>query len=174
MEHGACTLDISSDEESSVQERGDRGKENVPPMDDVSQTSSPLTSPSGSGAQESVADMKRASRRRREVEEGACDVDRAPLGQLNVEDFWAEGCDGESYFLVPAEEEVVEEVETPSKAIPAFDFAVDVKGKGKEVDIDALMQKDDFEGGAKAAVLEPMEKVDAFDVWESGSAKGDD
>lgn len=38
LEHGACTLDISSDEESVRGSRSERGKENVAPADDVSQT----------------------------------------------------------------------------------------------------------------------------------------
>jgi len=50
-----------------------------------------------------------------------------------------------------------------------------MKGKGKEVDIDALMRKDDFEYGRKAALLEPIEKAEeGFALWESGSDKGDD
>ncbi|RAL61712.1 hypothetical protein DID88_002780 [Monilinia fructigena] len=38
MEHSTCTLDISSDEESLTRLRDERGKENVPPPDDISQT----------------------------------------------------------------------------------------------------------------------------------------
>lgn len=44
MEHSTCTLDLSSDEESRVRERDERGKENVPPQDDVSQTRTAVTS----------------------------------------------------------------------------------------------------------------------------------
>lgn len=114
----------------------------------------------------------RASRKKM-MDVDAIDVDRAPLGDLVAEDFYAEGCDPESVFLVPSEAsaEDVEE-EEPTKA--TFDFVADVKGKGKEVeiDIDTLMSKDT--SAPKAALLEPIEKAeDGFALWESGSDKGD-
>lgn len=169
MEHGACTLDISSDEESAARARDERGKENVPPMDDVSQTRSLVNDTN----EESMRDVKARMRaRRREAEEGAIDVDRSPLGDLAAEDFYAEGCDGTSVFIVPAEEEAETDVEGEAK--PVFDFApeIDIKGKGKEIDVEHLMQKDDFEAAPKAVLLEPIEKAEeGFEVWESGSAK---
>jgi hypothetical protein len=172
MEHGACTLDISSDEESLARARDERGKENVPPLDDISQTRSHVDT-----TEESMRDVKaRLRARRREAEEGAIDVDRSPLGDLAAEDFYAEGCDGTSVFIIPAEEEVETDVEGESK--PMFDFApeIDIKGKGKEVsldvDVEQLMRKDDFEAAPKAVLLEPIEKAEeGFEVWESGSAK---
>jgi len=90
-------------------ERDNRGKENVPPPDDISQTRTSLSSSSGinvAEAEASMADLKariRASRLKREEAEGAIECDRAPLGDLAAEDFYAEGCDGESVFLVAAE-----------------------------------------------------------------------
>ena len=64
------------------------------------------------------------------------------------------------------------------EAVPmTFNFIAEVKGKGKEidVDVDALMRKDDFVSAPKAALLEPIEKAEeGFEVWESGSAKGDE
>ena len=44
----------------------------------------------------------RAARMKREVE-GAIEVERAPLGDLVAEEFWAEGRDGSSVFLIPSE-----------------------------------------------------------------------
>lgn len=174
MEHSTCTLDISSDEESRARERDFRGKENVPPPDDISQTRTSLSSTSNIDATElSMHDIKariRASRKKREVEEGACDVDRAPLGDLAAEDFYAEGCDGESVFLVPAEASEEEEQVEPEQSPMTFDFIADVKGKGKELDIDTLMSKDGLAPPAK--LLEPIEKAEeGFELWESGSAK---
>lgn len=171
MEHSTCTLDISSDEESRVRERDCRGKENVPPPDDISQTRTYLSSTSSVEAELSMHDIKariRASRKKREVDEGACDVDRAPLGDLAAEDFYAEGCDGESVFLVPAE--ASEEEEQSADCQTTFDFIADLKGKGKELDIDTLMSKDGL--APKAKLLEPIEKAEeGFELWESGSAK---
>ncbi|KAF4628884.1 hypothetical protein G7Y89_g9271 [Cudoniella acicularis] len=179
MEHSTCTLDISSDEESAARMRDERGKENVPPPDDVSQTRTVLSSSSLDMAESSMSDLKariKARRSRRQLEEGAIEIDRSPLGDLAAEDFYAEGCDGESVFLIPSdvpEEEEAQEQEQ-EHAPMAFDFVAEVKGKGPEVDIDTLMQKDDFEMAPKAVLLEPIEKAeDGFDVWESGSSKGE-
>jgi len=183
MEHSTCTLDISSDEESRARERDCRGKENVPPPDDVSQTRTSLSSSSVEAAEMEMRDVKarvRAARMKREAEEGAIEVDRAPLGDLAAEEFWAEGCDGSSVFLIPSEaseenENAEEEEGQVEECAVAFDFIAEVKGKGKEIDIDALMSKDCFEVAPKAALLEPIEKAEeGFEVWESGSAKGDE
>ncbi|KUJ17594.1 uncharacterized protein LY89DRAFT_684602 [Mollisia scopiformis] len=153
MEHGACTLDISSDEEGAGRERDARGKENVPPVDDVSQT----------------------SRGRRAVqEEGSIEVDRSPLGDLCKEDFYAEGVAEGDVFVVREEEEGEEEKEVSVE----FDFA---GGEGKEVveidvvpelDVETLMQRPSSTAAPKAALLQPIEKAEeGFELWESGSAK---
>jgi hypothetical protein len=174
MEHSTCTLDISSDEESVRRERDNRGKENVPPPDDISQTRTSLSSRNLNVAETeaSMADLKariRASRRKREEDEGAIELDRAPLRDLAAEDFYAEGCDGESVFLVPAEGEEEEEEKAPL----SFDFVSAEKGKGIDIDIDVLMQKDDIVAAPKAVLLEPIEKAEeGFEVWESSSDKG--
>jgi hypothetical protein len=185
MEHSTCTLDISSDEESKARKMDERGKENVPPLDDVSQTRS-ILSPHNDDLP-SISDIKariRSSRRRREIAHGAIDIDRSPLGEMAAEDFYAEGCDCSSVILVDAEAETTNASEEDS-AIPlistTFDFTAeqhaDCKGKGKAVniDVDELMTKDDFDVAPKAALLCPIEKAEeGFEVWESGSAKGDE
>jgi hypothetical protein len=176
MEHSTCTLDISSDEESVRRERDNRGKENVPPPDDISQTRTSLLSSSGinvAEAEASMADLKariRASRLKREEAEGAIECDRAPLGDLVAEDFYAEGCDGESVFLVAAEGEDEEEEQVPV----SFDFVADAKDK--DIDIDVLMQKDDIVAAPQAKLLEPIERAEeGFELWESDheSVKGE-
>ena len=178
MEHSTCTLDISSDEESAARMKDERGKENVPPPDDISQTRTLANEVAA--AESSMSDMKaraRAHRRRKEIDNGAIDVDRCPLGEMPAEEFYAEGCDGGSVFLVPSEAADAEEDETDTETAPAmkFDFVAELKGKTKEVDVDALMRKDDCDIAKKAALLEPLEKAEAdFELWESGSAKGDE
>lgn len=126
----------------------------------------------------SMTNLKRAARHRREVEEGACDVDRNALGELEAEDFYAEGCDAKSIFVVlPDEEEQAPEAVEEEQVPMTFDFIAEVKGKGREVDIDELMRKDDLSYGAKARLLEPCEKPEEgpeFSLWESGSAKGEE
>lgn len=109
MEHGACCLDISSDEESAARAREERGKENVAPIDDVSQVSlarsgAGVVSEETEGAELAVeAEVARPLRKgletkqrrsRKVLEEGAIEVDRKPLGEMAAEEFWAEGCDG--------------------------------------------------------------------------------
>ena len=152
--------------------KDERGKENVPPLDDISQTRTAISG-EVEGVDSSMAELKasvRASRRRREIDD-ACDIDRAPLGEMNAEDFYAEGCDGESVFIIPTESDPADE-ETEAgevgEAVPmTFDFIAEVKGKGKEINIEDLMQKDNFVVAPKATLLEPIEKTDeGFEVWE--------
>lgn len=195
MEHGACTLDISSDEESAARERDARGKENVPPVDDVSQTRTALSaslvgSTGMAGVLDAEAEMRdikarlhRASRRQR-ADENAIDVDRSPLGDLAAEDFYAEGVlagevvvvaeDGEQEFEQDREREQSVGVVGVAKT---FDFTAEVVGKGKgvEVDVEGLVGRNEGVEGGKARLLEPIEKVEeGWSVWESGSAKGDE
>lgn len=163
MEHSTCTLDISSDEESALRTKDERGKENVPPLDDISQTQTRISDPV-SEVESSVYSIKataRSSRPKRELDDGAIDVDRSALGELSAEEFYAEGCDGSSVFLVPSEEGA----EDKEERVPmTFDFVAEVEGKGKE--IDELMRKDDFEMPRKAALLEPLEKAENdFELW---------
>lgn len=170
MEHSASTLDISSDEESAARMKDERGKENVPPLDDISQTRTQLSAVDA--AESSMNTLKARIRARRQAEQGAIDIDRSPLGDLAAEDFYAEGCDGSSVYIIAPEEE-----EGEAECQASFDFnpAIDMKGKGKSIDIDELMRKDDFEVAPKAILLQPMEKAeDGFELWESNSAKGDE
>ncbi|PQE07043.1 thymidylate kinase protein [Rutstroemia sp. NJR-2017a BBW] len=156
MEHSTCTLDISSDEESAlrVREFEKCEKENIPPVDDISQTRLMTTA---STSEESMVDVN------------AIDVDRAPLGEMKKEDFYAEGCDERSVFIVfPDPEEAETDTEDASSSMPVPEPEKLVKGKEREreTEIDLLMQK---------RVVEEIEKPeDDFVVWESGSAKGDE
>lgn len=200
MEHSTCTLDISSDEESASRLADERGKENVPPMDDVSQTRTSLTTSASplDVAPEEMSELKariRARRSQRKIDAGEIDIDRSPLGDLAAEDFYAEGCSESSVFVIasdeaPISDESVDQENSPPQdenslpTIPTFDFISEVKGKGREMspeqavpslNIDALMAKDDFEIAPKASLLEPLEKAeDNFEIWASGSAKDED
>jgi hypothetical protein len=202
MEHGACTLDISSDEETEQRRKDERGKENVPPLDDISQTQGrlPSTSPSSmSASYDGISDMKtrtKSQRRRKEIEEGAIEIDRNPLGDLEAEDFYAEGCTSSDVVLVADEEgeshevhpESAESYEAPSTepheadpqsfdSIPqepsshTFNFSIPAS---ISLEVDALMTKSDTEVPAGAKLFEPLEKAEeGFEVWESASAKGE-
>lgn len=197
LQHGTCTLDISSDEESESRAKRDRAegrdKENIPPPEDVSQTSS------ARGASRTAGD--------------AVDIDedvlllkgRGPLAEMNVTDFYAEGCDSTSVFIVPGDEEdpeaVVEgEAEVAqfvdSDALPPLPVDDDhEEGDGQQhqwyaeddapelhppqvslddverVDVDDIMGGNDH-AAAEAAGLGPIEGAsESFELWESNSAK---
>lgn len=185
MEHGACTLDISSDEESVARERCERGKENVPPADDVSQTSTLLHAGVGGGV--GMAGEGRRMREKMRRDEDACDVDRAPLGEMETRDFWADGCDEDSVVVVPAdvvddEPEPEQEAEAEAEQrpeVPAFDFSpkitlpdVVTADAVSSSDVDALMQKGEHVVTPKFEGIEKAEQD--FAIYESGSEKGDD
>ncbi|KAI5461751.1 hypothetical protein BGZ63DRAFT_242225 [Mariannaea sp. PMI_226] len=155
LQHSTCTLDISSDEESerkANRERAEgRDKENIPPADDISQTSS-----------------RRSARP--STDEMVVEKERVALGEMNTADFYADGCDETSVIIVPGDDE--EQVEAPTK-----EFACAPKAKIVEPvpdfkeDIDSLMSKS-TRSSSKAAVLAPIEGTgETFELWESGSAK---
>ncbi|KAI9744201.1 MAG: hypothetical protein M1818_002353 [Claussenomyces sp. TS43310] len=164
MYHSTCTLDISSDEESEAKRRDERGKENVPPVDDVSQSQARLPRD---------ATRARSSRRSKVVDESAIEIDRSPLGDLEAQDFYADGCDAADVVLVADDAEV----EAPEKeTAPSFEFTVEapVKGKGRAIDeaVELLMTRSETETPQQAALFSPIERAeDGFEVWESGSAK---
>jgi hypothetical protein len=189
MEHSTHVLDISSDEESEARQRDrdERGKENVPPADDVSQTSSrSFTSETQSRDGKSAL---RAMRRRKEVEEGAIEIDRAPLTDLVAEEFYADGCSDKDFVYIVEDEDDVPVTQVaqnaPDNYVEECKFDVDAgidgetemegannEGRGKPT-VDELMQRSS-EIAEHAALFEPLEKAEeGFEVWESESAKGE-
>jgi hypothetical protein len=177
LQHSTCVLDISSDEESEQKARreGREDKENVPPVDDVSQTSGRRLARLGAAADDGMA----------------LDKERTALGEMNTADFYAEGCDESSVIIVPADEEehVEQPAEQPTQQRPivdSFEFAPELKDVAPaptpvidaapsaeqiQQDLDVLMAKDE-QGSSKAAVLQPMEGTgETFELWESGSVK---
>ena len=188
LQHGTCTLDISSDEESERRAKRDRAegrdKENIPPPEDVSQTSS---------ARGASADAV-------EIDEDVLLLKgRGPLAEMNVADFYADGCDGSSVFIVPGDEEdpeavvegesevvqsageelapLQEEDEEQPQPQPSQWFAGDDMHQ-PQVSLDDVegVDVDDIMGGndqaAEAAGLGPIEGAgESFELWESNSAK---
>lgn len=152
LQHSTCRLDISSDEECERKAREkaeDRGKENVPPADDVSQTSARRTTTMSEGGME-------------------YEKPRTALGDLNVEDFYAEGCDPTSVFIVPEDEDdgtVVdgEQAEKPQDGATS-ESSIDIKATAEGTP--------EPEEHVKLATLQPVEGTgESFDLWESSSAK---
>ncbi|KAK2033010.1 hypothetical protein LX32DRAFT_128152 [Colletotrichum zoysiae] len=162
LQHGTCVLDISSDEESERKASRDRAegrdKENVPPVDDVSQTS------------------ERRSVRRTDDDDMMFEKERTALGEMDASAFYAIGCDESSVIIIPADED--EDEEAPTRpALPVADSASpEIEADPlvvplEEKDLDELMGKS-ADPAPKAALLEPIEGTgETFELWESGSAK---
>lgn len=174
LQHSTCVLDISSDEETESRRQRERteGKENVPPVDDISQTSRP-----------------RASRQAADADCMVFEKERSPLGEMNVRDYFSEGCDENSIIIVPGDEEheapqqpaaephfvpILEDApcaEEPVLEQPSFVVEEAVTEEQGIRTVDELMQKLE-EPAPCAALLQPIEGTgESFDLWESGSAK---
>ncbi|TGJ81254.1 hypothetical protein E0Z10_g7510 [Xylaria hypoxylon] len=170
LQHSTCVLDISSDEESESRQQRERaeGKENIPPVDDISQTSRP-----------------RAARLAASMDEMIVEKERNPLGEMDPRQYYSTGCDENSIVVILGEGDeetavrndvqiVVEE--NPSAPIEAEAQAGSIAQAEPSEDensasVEDLMRKMD-ESAPGAALLEPMEGTgESFEVWESSSAK---
>ncbi|RFU71961.1 hypothetical protein TARUN_10304 [Trichoderma arundinaceum] len=159
LQHSTCTLDISSDEETEQRAKRDgaegRDKENIPPADDVSQTST-----------------QRASQAK--GDEMVVEKERVALGEMNARDFYAEGCDETSVILIHEDEEPEAAIATVSNIPNILEEAEEEEEEAEleiHQDIDALISRSD-NTSSKAAVLQPIEGTgESFELWESSSAK---
>lgn len=160
LQHSTCMLDISSDEECEQKMRKERaegrGKENIPPADDMSQTS--------------------ARRNTTVTSEGGMEYEkpRIALGSLNAEDFYAEGVDPTEVIIVPGDDEddtVVdgEQTQEPPQEVsesPETDLTPELDVKVVEEAIEPPVTP------LKLASCKPLEDAEeTFDLWESSSAK---
>ncbi|RYP92066.1 hypothetical protein DL770_001796 [Monosporascus sp. CRB-9-2] len=177
LQHSTCVLDISSDEETESRRQRERaeGKENVPPADDISQTSRPRAARLAAAA--GPDDM-------------IVDKERSPLGEMDVTEYYSEGCDETSIVIVPGDEDDApqqqqQQQQPQPQQIPngELESASEYKLVAETASPDGpvveestrtaeeLMQTSE-EPVPCAAVLEPMEGTgESFEVWESGSAK---
>ncbi|KAI9880846.1 MAG: hypothetical protein M1830_010441 [Pleopsidium flavum] len=167
MEHSTGTLDIS-DDESRRAAKDDRGKENIPPLDQ------PTASTAINGT------VAAAPSRRHERLDEMIDEPRTPMGELNAKDFYADGCDASSYAIVPAEkygkstlsppQVEVKTVDTP--ALPLITAATEKQEGWKEF----LNQVEESKKNISSPnIPDPaMEKQPEIEIWESESAKGDE
>ncbi|KAK4160592.1 hypothetical protein QBC43DRAFT_112476 [Cladorrhinum sp. PSN259] len=171
LQHHTGTLDISSDEESErrvMRERAEgRDKENIPPPDDISQTSSRARVPD-------------------ENEMMGIEKQRGPLAEMDARDYYAEGCDEDSVVIVPWDEEDDQqnqdkiEVDAPvlaqheecpqeQQVYAEPEEPVASLAEVESVNVDDLMGNNSSQ---PAALLEPIEGTgESFELWESTSAK---
>lgn len=170
LEHQACTLDISSDEECENRRRREleECKENVPPADDVSQLSRPRPARFAACGDKMVVEKV-----------------RSPLQEMDPRDFYAHGYDENSFVIIADDEDEVNHVHqnglefaqvnfsAPTQAGPAMDLGAELEAPEEKryASAEELMQKADNFAPA-AAEPEPVEDTtDSFEVWESSSAK---
>ena len=87
MTHSTCTLDISDDENTASKMFDEENKENIPPHPGMNVPASHA--------------VIHASRKHMMTDEP-----RAPLGDLEASDYYADGCDATSYITIPADDDV--------------------------------------------------------------------
>lgn len=164
LQHSTCLLDISSDEECEQKLRREkaegRGKENIAPADDVSQTS---------------------AQRENTVSEGGMEYEkpRVALGDLNVEEYYAEGCDPTSVIIVPGDEDdgtVVDREQSNASeqersALSHCESALELKVDDTS-SVEEPCEPEQPMEPVKLPTLEPVEGTgESFELWESSSAK---
>ena len=159
MEHSTCTLDIS-DDENRISHKSDKdNKENVPPTNYQTRTAA------------------------HQSQDIMTEKIRSPLGDLEVKEFYAEGCDAASAFIIPADDEAgakmmpqIEEEESPVSPCPAPESldcskSIDVKAiaaSGEEEERQSKLDSAHLSGDQDGDSVGPN-----FEIWESGSAKAD-
>ena len=171
MQCSTRTLDIS-DDESRRAAKDDRGKENVPPGQEYTASVAAPTV--------RVAPISRKDAMTEEV--------RSPLGDLDAREFYAEGCDALSCFVVPAEklerpnEPVVENNHGPdlhSPLHPDLDAAAVSQQQWNDI-LAKTAKTDEFQellagtGHCTSELERHVEEAPEIEIWESESAKGDD
>ena len=166
MEHSACTLDIS-DDESRATTKGDKdNKENIPPID---------------GSVGIVLSSQIITSRR----DMMTDDSRNPLGDLDAKEFYAQGCDESSVFIVGVDE-ATENAAEKSNSIsgaretcpltrPRANAVTDARDGWKEImsrlePDSAVTHTED-----QPSVLGEDAQAEAagIEIWESESAKAD-
>lgn len=164
MNHGACTLDISSDDESRAAAKDDRGKENIPPTNGLAYSSATVTS--------MRADIM-------------TDEPRIPLVALDETEFYAQGSDASSNIVVPAENEIGElnkKVAIASQSMAActptqpWPNAKLETAPGWDDFLEQMEQsKKDMKDMNEylASTQETSSHQPEIEIWESESAKGD-
>ena len=178
MGHSTCTLDIS-DDESRVRAKDERGKENIPPMDIA------LSSTSASSETHSAAVAVPITRK-----DAMTDEPRTPLGDLNPQDFFAEGCDATSFITVPGDDAEKPATTSSVDNIPATssklsqEFTLDMPTASstllRKAELDALTtgampvainDNEEADTDIEAGNYDEEDAATDIEIWESGSAK---
>ena len=148
--HSMNILDISEDEGRFSPARSDRGKENIPPAD--------------------ATTTYAVSRR-----DMMTDEPRTPLGDLEASDYYAEGCDVNSFFIVPGDQDapcsgVASTPDLASTPATTASEASSAQEGWKDI-LDKL--RDDQKVKVEMAKQAMDDGKVEFEVWESESAKAE-
>jgi len=167
MAHSTCTLDISDDESRAAAKQDKDNKENIPPVDGPT----------------AVTFSTQVTATRRDM---MTDEPRSPLGDLDAQDFYAEGCDASSSILVAAEDaadganEKAAAVLTASKACSQTRLRANTIADAREEWKDVISQVATRTAAVTADSELPLSEDSAqkesadIQIWESESAKGAD
>ena len=150
MEHSTCTLEIS-DDEGRQSPKGDRdNKENIPPLDFQTMGNVPTS--------------------RRDL---MTDEPRSPLGDLDAKEYYPEGCDASSIFVVPADDvdnEKQADIAQPISAVTSTSINEGEKlQQGCQVSLSNTSEKVHL-----ADTVANDEETPEIQIWESESAKAED
>ena len=165
IQHSTCTLDISDDE---GRPKNDRGKENIPPLDYV------------------VPANARQSASRNDM---MIDESRTPLGDLEASQYYAEGCDESSAFIIPDEKPCEDapvasdantnttEIDTTKVTVPC-QAPTNVNVLSEDGWKDLMAQFECYKKSSAALALAATAKEDPneaeIEIWESESAKAEE
>lgn len=180
MEHSACTLDISSDDDCETKrmnEEMERGKENIPPPDFFiapATASANVDAPeadSSAPMPEAVPQSVKLPKLRRPLAQDAMDQDRSPLSDLPAADYYGPGLDASSYVTVDAAPEkpssLSKEFDFTALAEPESEPAAEEKTVEKVVEKEIQIYTDETASAAVPQELEQEVKVSGNIVVEA-------
>lgn len=154
LQHSTCILDISDDEGTANGMDG-RGKENIPPADWT-----PITNPVPVSRKDKMTDEP-----------------RTPLGDLNAGEYYGEGCDTNSFVIIPDENSESSEVEkTEFQSGANAPYQLDDEWKTLIAQVNVAQKSAVGAGNGYTPLFEDIPKNDLSEVeiWESESAKEED
>ena len=150
MQHSTSILDISDDEGRFSPARSDRGKENIPPAD--------------------VASSYAVSRR-----DMMTDEPRTPLGDLEASEYYADGCDANSFVIVPADQDTTCGASIATPEMSSTPTTTASEASSAQEGWKEILEKLNADKKVKAEVERLAAEADAADIeiWESESAKAE-
>ncbi|KAI9822645.1 MAG: hypothetical protein M1827_000364 [Pycnora praestabilis] len=171
MEHSTCTLDIS-DDESRRAAKDERGKENIPPLEQPSLLITTINNALNEATQ-APSTMTVQTKSRRNMQEDM--MERSPLGDLPAAEFYADGFDASSHVIIqaaPAEKSIIsreaKDLSYVTPARPRINPLAVQKDERKEF----LARIEEAAAGPSSAPTFSslgVVKQGAIEIWESGS-----